>query len=531
MDQIESKIKVIRSAEPFKWVKSLVIKIGSYTLTPEQREDEINAIIMLSCFSLMQEQNRNPQALDPYEILKYGSQYITTIFSYYCQYYLMKNSVVITPEILQKITEKLTSENLPGKFEAILMKRLNNDMTPSEISSSISAFSFETDAEPTYVKNLVSDLIIKKHNVEEFSDLQPGMSVAGTTLVSLVIRKTNSEVWKASYNGRPVAVKLQSLGINDGELKKLVKNSNFERIVSYIKETDQEYLNYIKLKEFLYKVRYFKVDFYNPLSKKVKIMSWLDGPIDKVVIENKKEFLKDMVQLLYELHKTGFVFNNINPHHIMVDNSSDIPNKYRLVDYKNLVLNKGIDTQHEDHYRSLSLITGAGIVTPYDDIESLLYIFNDLISGKLVYTNTQDEVLKKTQLSSLSALVSEAIMALRLLKQQDPYASGLDNPPKIESYVDEIYKTGINGKASIISIILNLIGKFNEVADIAISLSGIDLARLKNIRNQLGTDPRFSDVVSNPSKFNDLSIKILNFMTKACQYGDEDQNLIIKFLQ
>ena len=51
--EIENKLKVDRDSAPFKWVKSMVITVGAYVLTPDKREDEINALMMLTCFHLI----------------------------------------------------------------------------------------------------------------------------------------------------------------------------------------------------------------------------------------------------------------------------------------------------------------------------------------------------------------------------------------------------------------------------------------------------------------------------------------------
>lgn len=542
MDQIENNIKVIRDSEPFRWAKNLTITVGQYILTPEKREDEINALIVLSCFNIFKTQNKDPQSLSPAELLQYAVKYLTQVMVYYCQYYLLKNGVMITPEILTTLQNRVTESNFSQELNIILMKRLSNDMSTFNCASCISAYSFGTDAQPDVVIKLCQDLIPFKPNVEEITELQPGMTVCGCTLVSLVSKKEYSEIWKVDYKGRPMAIKLEPLDVEGKELKKLIKGSTFEKIIDYIKDTDEEWKGYNKLKDFPFKLDYFKIDYYNPLNMKVKLMSWLDGPVSSVVVENKKVFLQNMVEILYELHKRGLVFNNINPHHIMIkssynqNDSMSSNNRFRLIDYKNITLYKGEDKPHESEYRSLALLTGSLSLTPYDDIESLLYTFNTLINGKMIYTDLSDEILKKSQLSSFSFLVSDAISKLRILRQNDIYVNSLENPPNIDKYVDIIYKNGLNSTQTgeiipgIVRIIMEIVTNFKEIPGINVNLTKVDAARLNNIRTQFSQDPRFSHIISNPAKFNDITLKILNFMTSSCEYDEDDQTIIFQFL-
>lgn len=542
MDQIENKIKVIRDSDAFKWAKNLTITVGNYVLKPENREDEINALIILACFEIAKTYGRDPQSLPTNELLFFSVKYLSTVMLFYCEYYLFKKDVTITPEITLKLKERIEAVKFNEKLDAILMKRLEGNMTPFECASSISAFSFGTDATPESVISLCADLVPFKPNVEEINELQPGMSVCGCTLVSLISKKEHSEIWKADYRGKQVAIKFEPLDIEGKELKNMIKGSTFEKIINHIKETDEEWKGYVKLKDFPYKLDYFKVDYYNPLNMKVKLMSWLDGPVSSNIIENKKIFLQNMVELLYELHKRGIVFNNIKPEHIMVKSpvgqkDTDLSNRLRLIDYKNVTLYKGEDkSPHDDDYRSLALLGGSMTLTPYDDIESLLYVFNTLINGKIIYVDLSDEILRKSQLSSFSFLVSDAITKLRLLKQNDIYVNSLDNPVDIAPYIDIIYKNGIRSTQTgemmpgIVRIIMDIINNFKEVPGINVQLTKVDSARLNNIRNQFSQDPHFSHIINNPAKFNDITLKILNFITSSCEYEEEDQRIIVSFL-
>ena len=539
---IENKIKVDRDSAPFKWVKNMVITVGTYILNPDKREDEINAIMMLTCFHLMKDLGKDPQTMKPGQILEESFNYLPHLILLYSQVYLTKKEVEFTFDISTAIQNKIIASQIDKKFNFILMDRINGNMTPFEMFSSIDCLSFGNDVIPKFIEDLCIEYIPFKPNVKIIEELESGMDVCGCTLISLVSKTDMSEIWKAKNKTRDVALKIENLDLEGKNLKNMLKSSSFEKIIDHIKETDLEYLAFQKLKDFPYKVDFMYIDYYNPLNKKVKIIPWLEGPVDKVKIENKKQFIENVIEILYELHKRKIVFNNISPHHIMIKvptgkyGDAVLSNRIRLVDYKNIVNFKGSDGFHEDTYRSFALLSGTTMVTPYDDIESFFFVINTLINGEISYTDLNDERLKKGQLTSFSHLVSDAIIKLRTLRQNDIYANNLETHLNNQEYINNIYKIGIQSSQTgeiipgIISIVMDFISMYKEIPEINISLTRTDAASLKNIRSQFASDHRFSNIVSNPSKFNDISIKILNFMNTSVEYSDEDQMIINQFL-
>lgn len=541
MEEIESKIRVDVESAPFKWIKSLTFVVGQFSLTPDKRDDQINAIILLTCFHLMKNMRMDPQTMNPADILQYSTKYLPEIVMYYCRYYLEKKSVTISSEISESLSKKIFNEQYESKMNFALMDRINGKMTVLDIFSSVSYFSLNQEVEPKVVIDLCTEFIPFVPNVSLIEELKPGDDVCGYTLVSLASKTDMSEIWKAKSKNRDYAIKLEDLDIEEKELKKMLKSSSYEKIVEYIKETDKEFLGYSNLKDFPYKLDYFRVDYYNPLNKKVKIMSWLEGPVDKVPVENKKQFMQNIAEILFELHRRGLVFNNVSPHHVMVKlptgqyGDTVLPNRLRLIDYKNVTQIKGSDGVHEDSYRSLALLSGSPMVTIYDDIESLFFLMNTLINGEISYSDLNDERLKKTQLTSFSHIVSEAIIKLRTLRQNDIYANSVEEITNIKEYVETIYKQGLRGSQgeilpSILKIITDFITAYREVSDVNIKLTLTETAQLKNIRVQMASDPYFQHIVSNPAKFNDITIKILNFVNFSCEYSQEDQLIINQFL-
>lgn len=541
MSEIESKVKVIRNTAQFDWVKNLIFVVGQQTLSPEKRNDELNAILLLTSMYIAFELKQNPQTMEPVEVLKISMEYLPKLIYYYCCYYLTINQVEITSEIMTSLQDRTLKCGLKEKYNKYLGAIIKGEKVVFELDSSISNLSFGSSSSPDAIIAICHDYIPVRHNLEVITELVPGMSVCECTLISLLSKTDKSEIWKCKYKSIFVAIKLEDLDMSEKELKTIfVKSSNFDKIIRHIEETDLEYINYMKLKDFPYKLDYFKIGYYAPLNKKVKRMSLLEGPVDTVEIEDKKKFFQDMFQILYELHKRGLMYNSVNPHHIMfkplskdVDKSS---NNYRLIDYRNIVEFKGADiSSHENIYKSLSLLSDSKICTPYDDIESLFYLFNTIINGKISYTDKNDEKLKKTQLTSFSYTITESINRLRILRQQDIYVNTLENPDSIVTYIDSIYKHGIRiseteTSDSIIRIATYFLGSFKSVPGINIKLSAVDHARLKTIRDAFTADPRFESIVSNHAKFNDITLKILNFITNTCQYDAEDDAIIQAFL-
>ena len=272
---IENKIKVDRDSAPFKWVKNMVITVGTYILNPDKREDEINAIMMLTCFHLMKDLGKDPQTMKPGQILEESFNYLPHLILLYSQVYLTKKEVEFTFDISTAIQNKIIASQIDKKFNFILMDRINGNMTPFEMFSSIDCLSFGNDVIPKFIEDLCIEYIPFKPNVKIIEELESGMDVCGCTLISLVSKTDMSEIWKAKNKTRDVALKIENLDLEGKNLKNMLKSSSFEKIIDHIKETDLEYLAFQKLKDFPYKVDFMYIDYYNPLNKKVKIIHWL----------------------------------------------------------------------------------------------------------------------------------------------------------------------------------------------------------------------------------------------------------------
>ena len=326
MEAIESKIKVDRSSPAFAWISSLDIQTPSGNFIHTLRDEDINGIIYSTCMSLSRDHQINPNSLQPYDLLTHTYNYVPIFAAYLCQYLLLKREVQLTPETIHTINQRILAEGLNEKFWRYIVAKISGSHEKYILHSSIMNLCFGDDVAPEFVMRIVGDLLPFESNLQVVEELTPGMNVCGITLVERLSKKEHSEVWKAAERGnRPVVIKLEPIGIEGKELNKMLKGKDSTKMIEYIQSTDEEFINFNKkLKSFPYKVESFRVDFYGPMNMKVKIISLLAGPIGKVPVENKGEFLMNMVNLLYTLHSKGIVHGDISINHIMINPESRI---------------------------------------------------------------------------------------------------------------------------------------------------------------------------------------------------------------
>lgn len=541
MQGIETKIKVNKSEAAFQWVKTLSFVTPNGTYTPEMRSDETNAIIYLTCMYLSIERGINPGQLQPMDLLTHAYTYIPILTVYLCHYFLNKNGVELNEHIVSTINQRVIAESLSDKYWMHILAKMSGQDDIFLVSSSFQNLSFDENVTPDFVTKIVGDFLPIENNLVTIDTIEVGMNVCGVYLTERLSKSEHSEVWKGTGKYKKTyCVKIEDLNVEGKELKALLKGKNNEKIVEYLQQTDEEFLNFNgKLRSYANKVELFEIDYYGPLNKKVKRMTFYDGPINKVDITDKNAFLMSMVNSLYSLHTMGVVFGNIGLGHIMVDTNPQSKTKYRFVDYNNVkYIGEGSTLDH-GVYRSLILLAPRGNsnrLTPYNDIESLLYTFNDLIlKSKSHYNDLNDEIQKKTSLSTFSGLVANAIQSLRLLMSCDPDPFFLDEENKQE-HVKQIYISGfVNTNTGekvpgIVAIIKHLTSLYKEAPQAEINLTYANQVILSNIRNAFSQDPRFQEISRNINVFNEITIKILNVMTTSVTYSPEDMRIITAFL-
>lgn len=547
-DAILQKVKVNREDAYFKWIKNIEIKWGENVLSSAKRTDEFNVILYLALINLMSEMGDNVAKLDYVQYVVRASALMPGIFTSYCQINLIMRGVIIDESIQNALIKKIESKNLTKVFQDWTMNLVKEKKDPFALDSTIRAYSFGENIETKFIDMFVQEFIPLDANISDVTDLVPGSSVCGCTLVKLISKKSHSQVWEAVMKNRKTVIKLEPLDLDEKEIKKMIGSSSFEKILEHIRATDQEYLNYLKLKDYPYKLNYFNVEYFHPLRMKVKVMSWLDGPIDKVLIEDKKTLIYGLFDLIFELHKRGFMYNGFKPSHIMIKPhvvGEEIPpsvkSHYRIIDYKYMTSFKGVNLNMVGDHASLALLSGTNIVTPYDDIESMLYTINDIISSKVLYNDKKDEYIKKSELSTYSVLISNAITSLRTLRQQDMYVNGMQTPVDYVTYINDIYDKGLTVTDSsgintvtipgIRTIVGTVFNSFNEISPIEVSLVAPDFELLKKIKSSvvMSPEPIFLNLRSDPTKTNEVCMAILNYQVNGYTPPLEFEPYVLKY--
>jgi hypothetical protein len=524
------RVKIDRTSPELLWVKGK--RIFEY--------DELNALVLLICF-MFKENGRDPTKVDNETLKEYTIKYIGNIIFNYCKYYLLKNNVVLTDEIISSCDNKITLASTSKKFKDFLYSK--GDIENFFLTSSIRSISFGENLEPDFIdlltKEYIQEKLIKKPEIslssfssndneekeekeeekkEESDELNVGDHVCGFDLIRCVKKDEKSQIWKGKQGKNFFSLKFTIVTLDAKQNKSL---NTTEKLIKHFQDEDLNYLGYLKLKDFDNKVKYFRIDYYNRLKMKVQINEWLEGPINNIKIENKKIFLQNLLNVLYNLHLTGMIHNNLKPEHIMKDGD-----KYILIDYKHITRFKNIDEhQSINVYTSLSLLENNSPVTEYDDIESLFYIFNE-ITTKIIpeFTSIEDHISNKTNLRSYSEIVKYGITMLREIKEGDSFIKGVEVISSMNDYISGIYKTYI------VSIVTNMLSSYTEIADLNLNLNPSTKALLDNVRNMISQDKSFSEIFKDSKKFDDISLKIVNYMTYNCEYPSEDMILINRFL-
>lgn len=543
IDQILFELRVEKD-QYFEWIRNQTYPVEDKILTSEKRDDQLNAMLYLTLKHLTRTMGSNAFQLNPADFIQQAANYMNEIFKMYCKVVLLKNDVVIDAVLEENLNTKIINTKIPSVFERWLKSRFSDDVKPNNLYPAINLYSFGMDVEDTFIYNYVKSFIPVSVELNISTELTAGMVLCGCTLVKRVSKKEFSEVWEAVRNHRKLAVKLVSLKMEEKAIEKLTNGRSFTKIVEYIKSQDVEYLTFQKLHSFPYKVDYFDIDYYHPTRSKVKIMSWFDGPIDKMVIEDKRNFIYGIYEIMYSFHQSGLMYNSINPSHIMVKplernvtSSPNVKTIYRLVDLAHVCNFKEQNKNMLSHYLSLPILSGSEFSTPYDDLESVLYLINDLISSKIVYSDRQDEINKKTELSAFCSGVRDAINSLRILRQNDEYVNSLNTPTDYNTYINRIYINGItiNGGSTHISGIQTIFGtlfnSYREVSEIEISLTKPDYELLTLIKRNIVqfNDPMFNNLMTKPIQLNEVCLAILNYQIHGYTPSTEFQPYVTSY--
>lgn len=524
---IQSKVNFTSDQTLFNWFKSITITLPKYTLLPQQRDIELNAILTACCIILKTDYNGNFNTITP-EVFDKMITMMPVFIWYCCRYYMAKNNIGVNTKILSDLFQYIGTLNMNTYLDSICNLRSQNNTAAMDLAIDINYVCFDVGSTAPFIKSIVDRFVTPQVNKEELFDkyfesvteLKAGMDVCGCDLIEEIHKSEHTFVWKAKYKGHFVALKMHVV-----ELPKNLQKSRTPKVIDaikdYLREQDEDYIGWLKLKAFTGKSEMMAIDYYEPMNLCVKRMTLFDGSIASKPITDKKDFIIKMGVLFYNLHSLGYVYNNISLNHIM---QKDVNGKteYYLIDYRNVDTNKSenIITKRPKHeFNSLAVIYNTAIYTFYDDLESLFYVF-DYVLTKLnkIYNDVNDEVSQKQNLSTFSAIISTAILTLRDIRNNDFYINSISVPDSFDNYIREKY--------SAIYEILNVILKsFNEIGEDPISLNVSQLAIYKKFREIIANDARFSNM---GNYINTLALMITNYITLGTKYDDPNIMLILQ---
>lgn len=536
MDEILSKIKISIDSPTFTWMKSLTINTPNFISLPEQRENELNAILAACCIILVKDYKMQITEFTQ-QVYENCKAVISLYIRYCCELYLYKNNVTLNVEKLNILYNKIVALNFPVYIEGVLNVRSKGVTDPIHISNDIKNLIFDDiTVQPEFVKTLVSEFFINNNISNLYQtevELNPGMNVCNCELVEKIYQSSKKDgtiVWKAKRGQYFVALKMEKIKIPERILKQKTNNMK-DNIVDYIKENDEEFINWVKIKAFSYKSQQFTIDYYQPLNMSVKIMTLFDSSIKDVQINDKQNFVFTIGMMFFELHKLGLVYNNLCMEHIMIGKDENNTVKYFLVDYKNITSNKSqinYERISQNCYNSLSIfLNNPSIYSFYDDIESMFYLFDDvLVNNKKEYEDLHDQINKKQNLTVFSAIIAEQIINLRNLRNNDIYVNSFDNPPDMSEYITQKYTNSQNQIICISQMINNIITTIKDVAyDTILKLNTVDLALFNQIKNLLTLDATFNGI-----NIPNLALLIVNYFRLGVKPDDYNMELINRFV-
>lgn len=388
----------------------------------------------------------------------------------------------------------------------------------------------------------------EEFETEENIQLEPKMVIASKyLLIELIsgepgpITVDNAQVWHAELKRKPVAIKFVSLElfIDDEEFYAAlgynkkgefdIKRFKVDKINKLLGKLNLDYGNRLLVSEFEHSSVYREVGYSDIANACYLIMDYYpDGDLtkckDKLI--SKTEALVNILEVIMKLHKLGFSFNNISPKHIMLKYDKKGEEAFFFVDFTRMSsFGQVFENVQKKGFASLNALEG-GLIYPYDDIESFMYVVDYLMSGTYPsFESLEDEAEAKRSLESYNPGVAEAITLLRELRQQDEDVMNGEeyNPHELEEKINTIY-------SNYFPAIEELFESFNVVK----SIQGTDLKQsekrlLERIMIDMSTSEEFG-AMTGTEEFNTYAIKIMNCVLFGCKYIEQEQQHIDSFL-
>lgn len=349
----------------------------------------------------------------------------------------------------------------------------------------------------------------------------------------------NTQVWKASVKDHDVSIKftpieqffeVEGMKLAAGQLKKNKHKVDEKKVKNILEKVDLDYLNRCKSHFAGFKNQAeFRMMGYSIITKSSFLLSeyYEEGNMidsfDKYI--SKASVIEDLFMMMLSFHKSGHSFNNLNPKHIMLKYNEDNDEEFHLIDFSRMsdFAEEVINTQ-EPGFASLNSLNN-GNMYPYDDLESLMYVIEYLITREYPsYENKEVEIEEKKELTHYSEGVRIIIKQIRSMRAGDDFvAQGIDYGENLNEAVEEIYET-------IYEKLLELGASLDNVVNIPdAELSKSELELVNKILLDMSSSSVFSGMIGT-EEFTTYALKIKNVVKYDFTYPTKEQRLINMFL-
>lgn len=351
----------------------------------------------------------------------------------------------------------------------------------------------------------------------------------------------NSQVWLAETSTRKkVAIKFISIDYYleipkveqyAGLSKKNKFKSDEKKLMEILMDVNLDYANRVKVhfRGFNHLAEFRMLNYSMSSESLFLVMDYYpEGNMvdakDKYI--SKKDFLMELLTILYDFHKTGFSYNNLSPLHIMMRYDSSNNEEFQLIDFTRMTdFGEKNENPQETGFASLNALK-EGYMYPYDDLESFLYITEYLMTGLYPeFESHEEQIEAKENLSYCSVGVAEMIKAVRELRTMDDNVSqGRGYGEDYENLVDEIY-----------SVLLEPISELAETLDSVKNIphtdfTGDETELVNVIMIEMTKSPYFAEM-RDTEEFVNYAIKIKNVSMYGFEYSEDEMRLINVFLQ
>lgn len=529
----------------------------------KDRNKYINALLYF-CY-LFNDKFDNEEEMDEnikYKLAKYTFEnsidIIREIAYYIAEKYLnnIENSnldefnTINVSESFESIRNELIELNPNKQIELYFYKSLTDNKVRFPFTDLFDKYVFGTNKNELNFDKMIIDKMIHETNEIDVQKMKPKMTIANKyQLVELIsgkdgpIETDNSQVWRASFRRGstiiPVAVKFISMDYFDSpEMQKALginKKDEFDptkfndkKVNEILRRENRDYQNRIFLSDYKYMSTYKEVGF-SMLSSSCYLIQdyYSEGNLQQCLTKliSRIETINELFLMMMDFNKRGYTFNNLNPFHVVMKYEKNVE-VFGLIDFTRVLpIAESTDNFQKHGFASLNNMEG-GALYPYDDIESLLYLCDFIISGQIhKFENPDEEYENKTSLELYSKGIAKLIRKIREMRQNDNYVS--QGKPYKTTEVGEIVE---NIYDEFFQYVEEWESKLKDIKTIpdAVNTDASEEVLKLILTDMAGYEP-FEDL--NNTRMNELAIKILNTILYDSKYPIHEQEAIDQFIE